>query len=105
MRLVLDSVREAEFVELSDFLSGNSFKGPRFPPVGHAYDRQYASQMKQIAQKNNLELREGVYCALGTFSELCSSSAQRSLVLGGPCYETIAEINLLRLLGCDAVGK
>ncbi|CAF1336711.1 unnamed protein product [Adineta ricciae] len=60
---------------------------PRFPPVGHAYDRQYASQMKQVAAKHNIELREGVYCALG-----------------GPCYETIAEINLLRVLGIDAVG-
>jgi purine-nucleoside phosphorylase len=61
--------------------------GPRFPPVGHAYDRQYSSQMKQVANKHNIELREGIYCALG-----------------GPCYETIAEINLLRILGCDAVG-
>ncbi|CAF5201409.1 unnamed protein product, partial [Rotaria magnacalcarata] len=60
--------------------------GPRFPPVGHAYDRQYSSQMKQIASKHNLELREGVYCGLG-----------------GPCYETIAEINMLRSLGGDAV--
>jgi len=39
--------------------------GPRFPPVGHAYDRQYLSQMKQVAHKHNIELREGVYCALG----------------------------------------
>jgi len=43
--------------------------------------------MKEVAAKHNIELREGVYCALG-----------------GPCYETIAEINMLRLLGTDAVG-
>ncbi|CAF3178313.1 unnamed protein product [Rotaria sp. Silwood2] len=61
--------------------------GPRFPPVGHAYDRQYLSQMKHVAKKHNLELREGIYCGLG-----------------GPCYETIAEINMLRSLGGDAVG-
>ncbi|CAF1211894.1 unnamed protein product [Rotaria sp. Silwood1] len=61
--------------------------GPRFPPVGHAYDRQYLSQMKQVAKKHNLDLREGIYCGLG-----------------GPCYETIAEINMLRSLGGDAVG-
>ncbi|CAF1091713.1 unnamed protein product [Rotaria sp. Silwood1] len=62
-------------------------KGPRFPPVGRAYDRQYVSLMKQVAKKHNLELHEGVYCGLG-----------------GPCYETIAEINMLRSLGGDAVG-
>ncbi|CAF1062062.1 unnamed protein product [Rotaria sordida] len=61
--------------------------GPRFPPVGHAYDREYLLEMKKIANKNNLQLREGVYCGLG-----------------GPCYETIAEINMLKLLGGDAVG-
>lgn len=61
--------------------------GTRFPPVGHAYDRQYVSKIKEIAKKQNLELREGVYCGLG-----------------GPCYETIAEINMLRILGGDAVG-
>ncbi|CAF3930436.1 unnamed protein product [Rotaria sp. Silwood2] len=61
--------------------------GPRFPPVGHAYDREYLLEMKRIARKYNLQLREGVYCGLG-----------------GPCYETIAEIKMLRLLGGDAVG-
>ena len=55
--------------------------------MGHAYDRQYVSKIKEIAKKQNLELREGVYCGLG-----------------GPCYETIAEINMLRILGGDAVG-
>lgn len=43
----------------------NKSSGPRFPPMGHAYDRQYSSQMKQVAIKHNIELREGVYCALG----------------------------------------
>lgn len=56
--------------------------------MGHAYDRQYVSKMKEIAKRHDLQLREGVYCGLG-----------------GPCYETIAEINMLRLLGGDAVGK
>ncbi len=44
--------------------------------------------MKQISKDHNLELREGVYCGLG-----------------GPCYETLAEINMLRIVGGDAVGK
>jgi hypothetical protein len=41
------------------------FQGPRFPPVGHAYDRQYSSQMKQVANQHHIELREGIYCGLG----------------------------------------
>jgi len=61
--------------------------GPRFPPMGNGYDRQYLQMMKQVANKHNLELQEGIYCGLG-----------------GPCYETIAEINMLRALGGDAVG-
>ncbi len=60
--------------------------------------------MKQIAKNHNLKLREGVYCGLGRYSFkylfiwLIGFS-------GGPCYETIAEINMLRILGGDAVGK
>ena len=30
---------------------------------------KYSAQMKQIANKHNVELREGVYCALGKRKE------------------------------------
>ena len=33
--------------------------------MGHAYDRQYLSIMKQVATKHRLELQEGIYCGLG----------------------------------------
>lgn len=42
--------------------------------MGHAYDRQYSSQMKQVATKHNIELREGVYCALGNNTKKPRSS-------------------------------
>ena len=89
------------------------FTEPRFPPVGHAYDRAYLLKMKEVAKKHNVDLREGVYCGLGisncfllmflveisTYLNFFSN-----VTLGGPCYETIAEINMLRILGGDAVG-
>ncbi|CAF3750894.1 unnamed protein product [Rotaria sp. Silwood1] len=76
-----------DHLNFSNLAGNNPLIGTRFPPVGHAYDRKYIIEMKKIAHKYNLQLREGVYCGLG-----------------GPCYETIAEINMLRLLGGDAVG-
>jgi hypothetical protein len=39
--------------------------------MGHAYDRQYSSQMKQIATKHNVELHEGIYCGLGKRAKSC----------------------------------
>ncbi|CAF0975806.1 unnamed protein product, partial [Didymodactylos carnosus] len=72
---------------IKDHLNFSNFAGPRFPPVGHAYDREYVTLMKQVAIKHGHELREGIYSGLG-----------------GPCYETIAEIRALRILGGDAVG-
>lgn len=59
--IYLDSVGKS----LHRHCPGNLLSGTRFPPMGHAYDRQYSTQMKQVASKNNIELREGVYCALG----------------------------------------
>ncbi|XP_050711955.1 purine nucleoside phosphorylase-like isoform X1 [Eriocheir sinensis] len=63
--------------------------GPRFPAMNNAYDRALRRRAGQIAVEMGLEgvVREGVY-----------------VMLGGPTYETVAELNLLRILGVDAVG-
>lgn len=61
--------------------------GPRFPDMTTAYDRQIAEVAHQVAQKQNIELPEGVYAGLL-----------------GPSYETPAEIRMLRTMGADSVG-
>lgn len=63
--------------------------GPRFPAMNNAYDKDLRSMAKKIAHGMNLSnvVREGVY-----------------VMLGGPTYETVAELKLLRILGVDAVG-
>lgn len=63
--------------------------GPRFPPMNKAYDlklREYALQISQEMGIAN-EVHEGVYTCLG-----------------GPNYETVAELKMLKILGVDAVG-
>lgn len=63
--------------------------GPRFFPTNDLYD----SELRQIAKKVGSSLgldgviREGVYT-----------------MVGGPNYETVAELKLLRQLGVDSVG-
>ena len=63
--------------------------GPRFPAMNNAYDRTLRRRAVEIAQDMGLTdvVKEGVY-----------------VMLGGPTYETVAELNLLRILGVDAVG-
>lgn len=63
--------------------------GPRFPAMNNAYDADLRKLAKKIAAEMNLSnvIREGVY-----------------VMLGGPTYETVAELNLLRIVGVDAVG-
>ena len=70
-------------------LIGKNFEelGPRFPDMSEPYKKSLIQQVKAIASKNEIELMEGVY-----------------LSVTGPTYETIAEYNLIRLLGADAVG-
>lgn len=62
--------------------------GTRFPPLAEAYD----APLRQLAQSvatswPDMRLHEGVYT-----------------MVGGPNYETRAELKYLRLIGTDAVG-
>lgn len=61
--------------------------GPRFSDMTEAYDRDLRAQLHQAALACGQRLQEGVYAAMS-----------------GPCYETPAEIRMLRTLGADAVG-
>jgi len=61
--------------------------GPRFLPMGDAYDQQLQEEAKQVASEMGQEVRNGVY--------MCQF---------GPCYETVAEMRLALSAGCDALG-
>ncbi len=61
--------------------------GPRFPAMADAFDADLRSRARQAAAAADVPLREGVY-----------------IMLSGPCYETRAEMRMLRSLGGDAVG-
>jgi purine-nucleoside phosphorylase len=61
--------------------------GPRFPDMNGAYDPGLAALARKVAVATGLPLREGVYVGVG-----------------GPTYETPAELGLYRTAGGDAVG-
>lgn len=61
--------------------------GTRFPDLSASYDRELIKHADNCAKELNLPIQKGVYVANT-----------------GPTYETPAEINMLRMLGADAVG-
>ena len=63
--------------------------GPRFPVTNRAYDAKLLKVAKDIGQEMGIEndLHEGVY-----------------ICLGGPNFETVAELKMLKSWGVDAVG-
>jgi purine-nucleoside phosphorylase len=61
--------------------------GERFPDMSEAYSRRLCEDARSVAKEQGLELKEGVYA-----------------VLGGPSYETPAEVRAMKTLGADAVG-
>jgi purine-nucleoside phosphorylase len=63
--------------------------GPRFPAVSRAYDRNLRAAAINIGKEMGIEdrLHEGVYSCIG-----------------GPNYETVAELKAMKTLGIDAIG-
>jgi purine-nucleoside phosphorylase len=62
--------------------------GGRFPPLAHAYDAQLRALAHSIAASSpEIMLHEGIYT-----------------MVGGPNYETGAELRFLHAVGTDAVG-
>ena len=70
-------------------LRGKNYEelGPRFPAMTEAYDKRLVAAAEEIAAKNGIRLKKGVY--VGT---------------QGPTFETPAEYEYFRIIGGDAVG-
>jgi purine-nucleoside phosphorylase len=61
--------------------------GPRFPDMTEVWNAALRKRLREAAVAEGVNLEEGVYACLG-----------------GPSYETPAEVRMLRALGADAVG-
>jgi xanthosine phosphorylase len=61
--------------------------GPRFPSLRDAYDPELRGRLHAAAEAIDVTLYDGVY-----------------LAVGGPSFETPAEIRAFRTMGADAVG-
>lgn len=61
--------------------------GPRFVNMSAPYSRKMMAKAKEIASDLGITVQEGVY-----------------LGLQGPTFETLAEYNMVKTLGCDCVG-
>ncbi|MFV5689021.1 purine-nucleoside phosphorylase [Flavobacterium sp. ZT3R25] len=61
--------------------------GPRFVNMSEPYSRKMIAKAKELAQKLNIEVHEGIY-----------------LGLQGPTFETLAEYRMVKILGADCVG-
>ncbi len=86
--LITDHINLVGMAGLSPLRGVNDpFLGPRFPDMSRVYDRELANVARRVAREKKIVLREGVY-----------------IMLGGPTYETPADVRFLRLIGADAVG-
>ena len=89
LMLIRDHINLVGMVGLSPLRGPNlDAFGPRFPSMRNAYDPQLRALAREVAQGlDDLPLHEGVYVGLG-----------------GPQFETPAELRFLRAIGGDAVG-
>lgn len=61
--------------------------GPRFVNMSEPYSKNMIAKAKAIAQKLNIEVKDGIY-----------------LGLQGPTFETLAEYKMVKNIGADCVG-
>lgn len=61
--------------------------GTRFPDMTNIYDLDLQKKIKEVANDNNISLKEGVY-----------------VQVTGPSFESPADVRALGILGADAVG-
>ncbi|MGN1329163.1 MAG: purine-nucleoside phosphorylase [Eubacterium sp.] len=61
--------------------------GPRFPDMSEIYSKRLINIIENTAEKCNMNVKSGIY-----------------LQLGGPNFETPAEIKMAGIIGADAVG-
>ena len=88
LMLIRDHINMPGLVGLSPLRGPNlEAFGPRFPSLRHAYDPELRRLARAVARELALPLHEGIYVGLG-----------------GPQFETPAELRVLRSLGGDAVG-
>ncbi len=86
-----------DFVLISDHINMSGYNpligrnyndfGPRFPDMGDVYTKRLRTRIKNVADEQGIDLKEGVY-----------------LMYSGPSYETPAEIRAFRNMGADVVG-
>lgn len=85
LMLITDHIN---FMGTNPLIGANDARfGPRFPDMSEAYNQELRDLAKQIARKQGLDLKEGIY--VGNT---------------GPTYETPAEVRMARVIGGDAVG-
>lgn len=88
--LIKDHINMLGFVGKNPLRGPNEDQfGPRFPSMYNAYNRNLIEMAKLAAEEVYLSdiTHDGIYACMG-----------------GPNYETVAELNLLRIIGTDAVG-
>lgn len=88
--IVRDHINMMGFAGNSPLQGPNDIRfGPRFPPMNKAYDAEMRAYAREIAAELGIsdQVHEGVYTCLG-----------------GPNYETVAELKMLKILGVDCVG-
>lgn len=93
LMIIDDHLNLPGFAGLSPLIGPNEDKfGERFLPMHEPYDLKLIDKLESVVKNSSIEgancrVHKGVYC-----------------MLVGPCFETKAELRVLRLFGADCVG-